>query len=108
MRGGSMDKTDDLWTAIRSALPATEDDVRASVHIGAIAINGQLGPEAAAAAAIEMEMARLKPATGRRPSDRLFAVDSLDDLLAKAQALEAAGSLDLETIVAIQRASGAI
>ena len=117
-----MDKTDDLWTAIRRALPDTEDlaiavaaeidepldDVRSSVHIGAIAINGQLGPEAAAAAAIEMEMARLKPATGRRPSDRLFAVDSLDDLLAKAQALEAAGSLDLETIVAIQRASGAI
>ena len=34
--------------------------------------------------------------------------DSLADLLAEAQALEAKGSLDLETIVAIQRASGAL
>ena len=117
-----MDRTDDLWTAIRRVLPDTEDlamavaaeidepldDVRSSVHIGAIAINGQLGPEAVAIAAIETELARLKPTTGRRPSDRLFAADSLDELLAETQALEAAGSLDLETIVAIQRASGAI
>ena len=117
-----MDPTDELWTAIRRVLPgadelaaavATElgepvDDVRPSVLIGTIAMNGQLGPEAAAAAAIEAELAGLQPAKGTRSRDRLFEVDSLADLLAETQALEAKGSLDLETIVAIQRASGAI
>ena len=41
-------------------------------------------------------------------SGRLFKVGSLTALLAETQTLEASGSLDLETIVAIQRASGAI
>ena len=45
-------------------------------------------------------------ARGRRVGS--FAADSLDELLAETRALEAEGSLDLETIVAIQRASGAI
>ena len=117
-----MDRTDDLWTAIRRVLPDAEelaaavaaelgeplDDVRPSVLIGTIALNGQLGPEAAAAAAIEAELDRLQPVKGTRPPRRLFAVDSLDDLLAETRALEVEGSLDLETIVAIQRASGAI
>jgi hypothetical protein len=117
-----MDRTDELWTAIRRVLPDAEevaaavaaelgeplDDVRPSVLIGTIALNGQLGPEAAAAAAIEAELVRLQPVKGTRPPGRLSAVDSLDDLLAETRALEAAGSLDLETIVAIQRASGAI
>jgi hypothetical protein len=117
-----MDRTDALWTAIRRVLPGTEelalavaaetqeplDEVRASVHIGAIAMNGQLGPETAASEAIETELARVKPASRNRRSDRLFAADSLDALLTETQALEAAGSLDLATIVAIQRASGAI
>jgi PucR-like helix-turn-helix protein len=117
-----MDRTDDLWTAIRRVLPAIEelamavaaelqeppDDVRASVLIGSIALNGQLGPEKAAADAIEAELARLKPSRGTPRSERLFAAGSLDDLLARTQALDAAGSMDLETIVAIQRASGAI
>ena len=72
-----MDRTDDLWTAIRRVLPDAEelaaavaaeigeplDDVRPSVLIGTIAINGQLGPEAAAVAAIEAELGRLQPAT---------------------------------------------
>ena len=71
-----MDPNDDLWTAIRRVLPdadaltaavATElgepaEDVRASVLIGTIAMNGQLGPEAAAVAAIEAELARRRPA----------------------------------------------
>ena len=84
------------------------DDVRLSVLIGTIALNGQLGPEAAAAAAIETELRGLQPAKGARSPGRLFAVDTLADLLAEAQALEAKGSLDLESIVAIQRASGAL
>jgi hypothetical protein len=117
-----MDRTDALWTAIRGVLPGTEelaaavaaeiheplDDVRASVHIGAIAINGQLGPEVAAIGAIETELARVKPLPRTRRTDRLFAAATLDALLNETQVLEAAGSLDLETIVAIQRASGAI
>jgi hypothetical protein len=117
-----MDRTDDLWTAIRSVLPDADelaaavaaeideplDDVRPSVLIGTIALNGQLGPEAAAAAAIEAELGRLQPVKGTRSADRAFAADSLDDLLAETRALEVDGSLDLETIVAIQRASGAI
>ena len=117
-----MDRTDDLWTAIRRVLPDAEelaaavaaelgeplDDVRLSVLIGTIALNGQLGPEAAAAAAIEAELGRLQRAKGTRPPGRPIAADSLDDLLAETRALEAEGSLDLETIVAIQRASGAI
>src|SRR3954454_9261124 len=121
-KGDVMDETDSLWTAIRGVLPGTEelalavaaqiheplDDVRASVHIGAIAINGQLGPEVAAIGAIETELARVKPLPRTRRTDRLFAAGSLDALLNETQALEAAGSLDLETIVAIQRASGAI
>ena len=117
-----MDPNDDLWTAIRRVLPGAEelaaaaaaeldesvDDVRLSVLIGTIALNGQLGPEAAAAAAIETELGGLQPAKGTRSPGRLFEVDSLADLLTEAQALEAKGSLDLESIVAIQRASGAI
>jgi hypothetical protein len=117
-----MDTTDDLWTAIRRVLPDTEelalavaaevdeplDDVRSSVHIGAIAINGQLGPEEAAAEAIEIELARLTPPAATRPLDRLFAANSQNELLIQTRALEAAGSLDLGTIVAVQRASGAI
>ena len=117
-----MDPNDDLWTAIRRVLPGAEelaaavaaeldeplDDVRLSVLIGTIALNGQLGPEAAAAAAIETELGGLQPAKGTRSPGRLFEVNSLADLLAEAQVLEAKGSLDLETIVAIQRASGAI
>ena len=73
-----MDRTDDLWTAIRRVLPDAEelaaavaaelgeplDDVRPSVLIGTIALNGQLGPEAAAVAAIEAELGRLQPAAG--------------------------------------------
>ena len=117
-----MDPNDDLWTAIRRVLPGAEDltaavatelgepvdDIRPSVLIGAIALNGQLGPETAAAAAIEAELGQREPGTRTRPPDRLIEVDSLDALLAETQALEAKGSMDLETIVAIQRASGAI
>ena len=72
-----------------------------------IALHGQLGPEAAAVAAIEAELDRLQSTHGARPPGRLLSVDSLDDLLAEARALEAKGSLDLDSIVAIQRASGA-
>jgi hypothetical protein len=113
-----MDAADDLFTAIRSVLPDADelaasvaaelgeplDDVRPSVLIGAIALNGQLGPEAAAVAAIHEELAHLQRPEGSRP----FAVHSLDDLLAETKTLETEGSLDLATIVAIQRASGAI
>jgi hypothetical protein len=117
-----MDRTDDLWTAIRRVLPDAEesaqavaaelgeplDDVRLSVLIGTIALQGQLGPEAAAVAAIEAELVRLQSVQQARPRNRLLAVESLEELLSRTQALQAQGSLDLETIVAIQRASGAI
>ena len=84
------------------------DDVRLSVLIGTIALNGQLGPEAAAVAAIDAELSQLQSTKGTRPPGRPITADSLDDLLAEARALQAEGSLDLETIVAIQRASGSI
>jgi hypothetical protein len=117
-----MARTDDLWTAIRRVLPDAEtlaaavaaelgeplDDVLPSVLIGTIAINGQLGTEVAARAAIEAELGRLQPPKRSRLLGRVSAVDSLDDLLVETRALEVGGSLDLETIVAIQRASGAI
>ena len=117
-----MDRGDDLWAAIRQVLPDAEelaadvaadlgdppDDVRLSVLIGTIALDGQLGPEVVAAAAIRAELVRLQSAQGKRPQARLLVVDSLDELLAEARALQAKGSLDIETIVAIQRASGAI
>jgi PucR C-terminal helix-turn-helix domain len=117
-----MDPNDDLWTAIRRVMPGAEelsvaaaaelgeplDDVRLSVLIGTVAFSGQLGTEATAAAAIEVELGRLQQVTGTRSTGRLAEVDSLADLLAEAQALDARGSLDLETITAIQRASGAI
>ena len=117
-----MGKTDDLWTAIRHVLPDAEelaaavaaelgeplDDVRLSVLIGTITLNGQLGPEAAAIAAIKAELGRLESVEGTRPAGRPIAADSLDGLLAETRARETEGSLDLETIVAIQRASGAI
>ena len=117
-----MDSNDDLWAAIRGVLPDAEaltsavaaelgeppDDVRPSVLIGTIALNGQLGPEEAAAAAIEAELNRPRSGKGARPSSGRFAVDSLDDLLIQTRALEARGSLDLTTIVAVQRASGSI
>ena len=89
-----MDPNDDLWTAIRRVLPDAEvlaaavaaelgepvDDVRASVLIGTIAMNGQLGPEAAAIAAIDAELARVGPATARRSRGRLANVETLPDL----------------------------
>ena len=73
-----MDRTDDLWTAIRRVLPSADevavavaaelgeplDAVRPSVLIGTIALNGQLGPEAAASAAIAAELGRLESAQG--------------------------------------------
>ena len=69
---------------------------------------GSSGRRRRPSTAIEAELARVTPSRSTTRSERLFAADSLDDLLAETQALEAAGSLDLETIVAIQRASGAI
>ena len=76
-----MDQSDDLWAAIRRVLPDPEafaaavaaelgeplDDVRLSVLIGTIALNGQLGPEAAATAAIEAELLRLQSVQGAPP-----------------------------------------
>ena len=53
-------------------------------------------------------MAGSRRPRGPRSPGRLIEADSLADLLVETQALEAKGSLDLETIVAIQRASGAI
>jgi hypothetical protein len=117
-----MAANDELWTAIRRVLPEAEsltaavaaelrepvEDVRASVLIGTIAMNGELGPEAVAVAAIETALARPRPATEPRTRGRLAKVETLADLLDETQALEAKGRLDLETIVAIQRASGAI
>ncbi len=117
-----MDESDDLWTAIRGVLPGAEelatavaaelgeplDDVRLSVLIGTIALRGQLGPEAAATSAIEAELVQLQGVNGTRSGGRPIAADSLDGLLAETRARESEGSLDLETIVSIQRASGAI
>ena len=117
-----MDMTDDLWTAIRRVMPDAEevaaavaaelgeplDDVRLSVLIGTIAFKGQFGPEAAAVAAIDAELTQLHGVKGTRPPVRPITADSLDELLADARTLEAEASLDLETIVAIQRASGSI
>ena len=117
-----MDDDHELWAAIRRVLPDAEtltagvaaelgepaEDVRASVLIGTIAMNGQLGPEAAAVEAIEVELGRLRPPGEPRSRGRLAKVATLGDLLAETQALESAGTLDLATIVAIQRASGAI
>jgi hypothetical protein len=117
-----MDGTDDLWAAIRGVLPDAGDlatavaaelgepveDVHTSVLIGTIAFNGQLGPEAAAVHAIEDELRRLRSGIDKRPAARPRSVESLDDLLVETRALEDQGPLDLETIVAIQRASGAI
>jgi hypothetical protein len=117
-----MDGTDDLWAAIRRVLPdadelaaavATElgepvEEVHTGILIGTIALNGQLGPESAAAAAIEAELSRLRSGADRRQPGRPLSAESLDVLLAETRALEDEGPLDLETIVAIQRASGAI
>ena len=117
-----MDGTDDLWAAIRRVLPdadaladavATElgepvEDVHTGILIGTIALNGQLGPEAAAIAAIDAELSRLRTGADNRQPGRPMSAESLDALLAETRALEDKGRLDLETIVAIQRASGAI
>ena len=117
-----MDGTDDLWTAIRRVLPDADEmaaavaaelgepieDVHTSVLIGTIALNGQLGPESAAIAATEAELSRLRSGADRRQPVRPMSAESLDDLLVETRALEEKGPLDLETIVAIQRASGAI
>ena len=117
-----MDAPDDLWTTIRDVLPDPEaltaavaaelrepvDDVRPSVLIGTIALNGQLGPEPVAAAAIEAELARIQRQGSTRTVGRTLDLESLDALLARTRTLAADGSLDLATIVGIQRASGAI
>lgn len=68
-----MDPTDDLWIAIREVLPGADelaaavaaeigesvDDGRPSVLIGTIAMNGQLGPETTAAAALTCRIGRV-------------------------------------------------
>jgi hypothetical protein len=117
-----MAKSSDLWTAIRRVLPDSEsltaavaqelgeprDDVRLSVLIGMTALNGQLGPAAAASAAIKTMLSRLQSGAGDPPRSRRLSVGSLEALLAATRELERDGSLDLETIVAVQRASGVI
>src|SRR3954470_24265268 len=83
--------TSDLWAEIRRALPGPEemaaevaaelgeshDDVRLSVLIGTIALDGQLGPEGAATAAITTELARLQAGQEQRAATSLLGVASL-------------------------------
>ena len=119
-----MDRGDDLWAAIRQVLPDAEelaadvaadlgdppDDVRLSVLIGTIALDGQLGPEVVGR---RSDRGRSWFGSSRRRESgrqaRLLAADSLDEPSGRGDGLSRSkGSLDLETIVAIQRASGAI
>src|SRR6476660_1948986 len=100
-----MDGTDDLWAAIRRVLPdadelansvATElgepvEDVHTGILLGTIALNGQLGPEAAAIAAIDAELSRLRAGPENRQPGRPISADSLDALRAETRALEDKG-----------------
>src|SRR4051812_32661810 len=65
------------------------EDVRAGVHIGAIAFGGRVGRAAAAMGAIGAELARFRPGWRTRRSGRLFGAESLDELLRETEALEA-------------------
>ena len=69
-RSGACCQTPRRWQlAVAAELGEPLDDVRPSVLIGTIALNGQLGPEAAAAAAIEAELGRLQ-SRGRHAAAR--------------------------------------
>jgi len=104
----SLPDAEDLAVAVAAELGEPVDDVRLSVLIGTIALSGQLGPEAAVAGAIGTELGHLQAVQSPRSPARLMAIESLEELLVEARRLQTEGSLDLETIVAIQRASGAV
>jgi hypothetical protein len=112
---------DDLWPQVRDLLPDAEelaadvaaevgeglDDVRPTVLIGAVARDSRPAPDVDVLAALEAERSRVR-AIGPLPPARLLDADSPEELLAETRRLAAAGALDLATIVAIQRTSGAI
>jgi hypothetical protein len=117
-----MASTGDLWEAIHSFLPGDEeltaavaaelgeplDEVRPTVLIGIVARGNRTGSPEDVAAAIEAERGRVRSPSGRSPGARILPVQTQDDLLAETRRLDAADALDLDTIIAIQRTSGAI
>ena len=117
-----MRQIDDLWTAIRDVLPdgdeltaavAAElgeapDDVRPTVFTGVVARLSLPTSQADVAAAIEEERARVRRAKGPVPAATILPFETLDQLLAETERLEAAGLIDMPTVVAIHRTSGAI
>jgi PucR C-terminal helix-turn-helix domain len=56
----------------------------------------------------ERARARVRDLSARRPGERRIRAETLDDLLAEARRMAAAGTLDLDGAVAVQRAAGAI
>ena len=117
-----MDETDTTWAAIRDALPTAEelviavadelgepvDEVRATVLIGSVLRQTRPGTDDEVAAAIEAERTRVRTTEAPLPTSRLLDATTQAELLAETERLEASGSLGVETIVAIQRTSGAI
>jgi hypothetical protein len=117
-----MDDTDSTWAAILDALPTAEelaqavaeelgeplDAVLPTVLIGTVLRQGRPGTDDEVVAAIESERARVRRADAPIPAARLLEATTQEDLLATTERLDAAGSLDLDAIVTIQRTSGAI
>ena len=114
--------SEDPWAAIGRLLPDGEalaaavaaelgepvDAVSPTVRIGMLSRRTRPGSDEEVTAAIEAERARVRTTAVPLPPARLLGALTQDELLAEATRLEEAGRLDLATIVAIQRTSGAI
>jgi DNA-binding PucR family transcriptional regulator len=99
---------EELAEAVAAALHEPVETVRPAVLVGSITLAVALASEDSLSAAIDAERARVRDARGPiRPAPILNAA-SLDALLAEADRLDAAGRLDLDAVVAIQRTVGAV
>jgi hypothetical protein len=100
---------EELAAAVAGELGESLDAVRPSVLTAMLVrrVDASL-EELKAVVDGERDRARVRDATTRRTSDRRVRAETLDDLLAEARRMAAAGSLDLGAAVAVQRAAGGI
>ncbi len=98
---------EELAVAVAETLGEPLDTVRPSVLIGTIA-RGAPASSRDLEVVISTERARVRGAAVRGPVARRIRAKTLDELLDEIRRVSAAGTLDLATIVEVQRASGAI
>jgi hypothetical protein len=105
---GALPGAEELAAAVAAELGEPIDEVRPTVLIGTVARRKRPGSADDVEAAIGAELARVHTSDVPPPAARILAATTQADLLAETERLESSGSLDLPSIVAIQRTSGAI